>query len=88
MNKAPGGTPDARKRMANQNAQEFVRGVWLELRRVTWPTREPEGQNLNVIRMRLGGNNGKHMRMLLRARERLLNAFGTARGRAAARPLA
>jgi preprotein translocase subunit SecE len=22
------------------SAQEFVRGVWLELRRVTWPTRE------------------------------------------------
>ncbi len=40
MNKAPGGTPDARKRLANQSAQEFIRGVWLELRRVTWPTRE------------------------------------------------
>jgi preprotein translocase subunit SecE len=24
----------------NMNAQEFVRGVWLELKRVTWPTRE------------------------------------------------
>jgi preprotein translocase SecE subunit len=23
-----------------QNPREFVRGVWLELRRVTWPTRE------------------------------------------------
>ncbi len=22
------------------NPREFVRGVWLELRRVTWPTRE------------------------------------------------
>jgi len=41
MNKATGGPPDARKRAASQvNAQEFVRGVWLELRRVTWPTRE------------------------------------------------
>lgn len=41
MNKATGGSPDAKKRLANQvNAQEFVRGVWLELRRVTWPTRE------------------------------------------------
>ena len=39
MNKAPG-APDARKRLANQSAQEFLRGVWLELRRVTWPTRE------------------------------------------------
>ena len=40
MNKAPGGSPDARKRLANQSAQEFIRGVWLELRRVTWPSRE------------------------------------------------
>ncbi len=41
MNKATGGTPDAKKRALSQtNAQEFVRGVWLELRRVTWPTRE------------------------------------------------
>jgi len=41
MNKATGGTPDAKKRAASQvSAQEFVRGVWLELRRVTWPTRE------------------------------------------------
>jgi preprotein translocase subunit SecE len=40
MNKAPGGSPDARKRLANQNAMEFFRGVWLELRRVTWPSRE------------------------------------------------
>ncbi|HEV3155685.1 MAG TPA: preprotein translocase subunit SecE [Candidatus Baltobacteraceae bacterium] len=40
MNKA-GGPPDAKKRAASQlSAQEFVRGVWLELRRVTWPTRE------------------------------------------------
>jgi preprotein translocase SecE subunit len=41
MNKAPGSTPDARKRLAGQtSAQDFVRGVWLELRRVTWPTRD------------------------------------------------
>ncbi len=40
MNKAPGGSPDARRRLGNQSAQEFLRGVWLELRRVTWPTRE------------------------------------------------
>jgi len=41
MNKATGGTPDARKRALGQvSAQDFVRGVWLELRRVTWPTRE------------------------------------------------
>ena len=41
MNKATGGPPDAKKRAAGQiNAQEFVRSVWLELRRVTWPTRE------------------------------------------------
>ncbi len=50
MNKAPGGTPDGGKKKPstapvartanNMNAQEFVRGVWLELKRVTWPTRE------------------------------------------------
>ena len=40
MNKAPGGPPAGNKRAAQMNAQEFVRGVWLELRRVTWPTRE------------------------------------------------
>jgi preprotein translocase SecE subunit len=40
MNKAPTGTPDVRKRIAGQNAQDFIRSVWLELRRVTWPTRE------------------------------------------------
>ena len=41
MNKAPSSTPDAKKRaLAQMNAQDFVRGVWLELRRVTWPTRE------------------------------------------------
>ena len=41
MNKAPGGSPDAKKRLGSQlSAQDFVRGVWLELRRVTWPTRE------------------------------------------------
>ena len=34
MNKAAG-SPASR-----QNAAEFVRGVWTELRRVTWPTRE------------------------------------------------
>ena len=40
MNKAPGGTPEAKRRAGQVSAQEFVRGVWLELRRVTWPTRE------------------------------------------------
>jgi preprotein translocase subunit SecE len=40
MNKAPGGTPDGAKKIAGQNAAEFARGVWLELKRVTWPTRE------------------------------------------------
>ena len=40
MNKAPGGSPDARKRLAGQSPSDFVRSVWLELRRVTWPTRE------------------------------------------------
>lgn len=43
MNKAPGGTQQrdaAKKKLARANAQEFVRGVYLELRRVTWPTRE------------------------------------------------
>ena len=40
MNKATGGSPDAKKRANQVSAQEFVRGVWLELRRVTWPTRE------------------------------------------------
>ena len=40
MNKAPGSSTDGGKRIANQSAQEFVRGVWLELKRVTWPTRE------------------------------------------------
>jgi preprotein translocase subunit SecE len=52
MNKAPGGSPDGGKKKSapaatapvraagNQSAQEFVRGVWLELKRVTWPTRE------------------------------------------------
>jgi preprotein translocase SecE subunit len=54
MNKAPGNSPDGGKKKATpgrnvsaaarqpnrMNAQEFVRGVWLELRRVTWPTRE------------------------------------------------
>ena len=40
MNKAPGSTPDGGKKIGNQSAQEFVRGVWLELKRVTWPTRE------------------------------------------------
>lgn len=41
MNKAPGGSSDAKKRaMSQMSAQDFVRGVWLELKRVTWPTRE------------------------------------------------
>jgi preprotein translocase subunit SecE len=52
MNKAPGSSPDGGKKkpaaasvapartVGNQSAQEFVRGVWLELKRVTWPTRE------------------------------------------------
>jgi preprotein translocase subunit SecE len=53
MNKAPGGSPDGGKKKpaaatvapaaraaANQNVAEFFRGVWLELKRVTWPTRE------------------------------------------------
>ena len=51
MNKAPGSSPDGGKKKptttaaapraaGNQSAQEFVRGVWLELKRVTWPTRE------------------------------------------------
>ena len=52
MNKAPGGSPDGGKKKpststatvartaGNMNAQEFLRGVWLELKRVTWPTRE------------------------------------------------
>ncbi|HEY8314789.1 MAG TPA: preprotein translocase subunit SecE, partial [Candidatus Baltobacteraceae bacterium] len=55
MNKAPGGTqkrdggkkPNAPARSvvstnqrSNQSPQEFVRGVVLELRRVTWPTRD------------------------------------------------
>ncbi len=55
MNKAPGGSPDGGKKKSppapatrtstataarNPNAQEFARGVWLELKRVTWPTRE------------------------------------------------
>ena len=39
MTKAPGGSPDSRNRLA-QNPSDFVRSVWLELRRVTWPTRE------------------------------------------------
>lgn len=43
MNKAPGGTPDARKRIAAQSPSDFVRSVWLELRRVTWPTRDELG---------------------------------------------
>ena len=38
MNKAPGGAPD--KRLAGQNPADFARSVWLELKRVTWPTRE------------------------------------------------
>jgi preprotein translocase subunit SecE len=37
MNKATGGTPGSANK---QTAQEFVRSVWLELRRVTWPTRD------------------------------------------------
>ena len=52
MNKAPGGSADGGKKkpatasvaparaVGNQSAQDFVRGVWLELKRVTWPTRE------------------------------------------------
>ncbi|MFN2449365.1 MAG: preprotein translocase subunit SecE [Candidatus Baltobacteraceae bacterium] len=40
MTKAPGGSPDARKRLAGQNPSDFVRSVWLELKRVTWPTRD------------------------------------------------
>lgn len=42
MNRTTGGAPDAAKRRlaGGQNASEFVRGVWLELRRVTWPTRD------------------------------------------------
>jgi preprotein translocase subunit SecE len=51
MNKAPGGSPDGGKKKpattatvarpaGNQNAAEFFRGVFLELKRVTWPTRE------------------------------------------------
>ncbi len=52
MNKAPGSSPDGGKKKpapaaaapvraaGNQSAQEFVRGVWVELKRVTWPTRE------------------------------------------------
>jgi preprotein translocase subunit SecE len=53
MNKAPGGSADGGKKKpaaasvapaaraaGNQNAAEFFRGVWLELKRVTWPTRE------------------------------------------------
>ena len=40
MNKAPGGSPDARRRALGENPSDFVRSVWLELRRVTWPTRE------------------------------------------------
>ena len=35
MNRAPEQAATQR-----QSAREFVRGVWTELRRVTWPTRE------------------------------------------------
>ncbi|HEV2261825.1 MAG TPA: preprotein translocase subunit SecE [Candidatus Rubrimentiphilum sp.] len=35
MNKAP-----VQGSVQRQSPREFVRGVWLELRRVTWPTRE------------------------------------------------
>ncbi len=35
MSKVPATTSGNRP-----NPREFVRGVWLELRRVTWPTRE------------------------------------------------
>ena len=41
MHRVPGGTRAAAARQARQiNVREFVRSVWLELRRVTWPTRE------------------------------------------------
>ena len=33
-------TATAVRAASKMSAQEFVRGVWLELRRVTWPTRE------------------------------------------------
>jgi preprotein translocase SecE subunit len=33
-------TATATRQASKMSAQEFVRGVWLELRRVTWPTRE------------------------------------------------
>ena len=35
MNRAPTTSSGTR-----QSPREFVRGVWLELRRVTWPTRD------------------------------------------------
>ena len=40
MNKAPGGPSEAKKRAQQVNAADFARSVWLELRRVTWPTRD------------------------------------------------
>ncbi len=41
MHRVPGGTRATAARQARQiNLREFARGVWLELHRVTWPTRE------------------------------------------------
>jgi len=42
MNKVPGGgiRATATRQAGRISVQEYVRGVWLELRRVTWPTRE------------------------------------------------
>ena len=39
-NKNGTGRPAAPPRRAGQSPQEFVRGVVLEMRRVTWPTRQ------------------------------------------------